>query len=156
MTDASGGARPVGASDWPLASARFTCDGCGIGASTVTLLAPRATDPLSPPGTPGALLHTMFPDNVRLAVDGPLPMTHTIFPARKIDIGALHAAIVAGDVDALYAIDPEFAAFRCRDCAKNYCKACWRTWVTFADDFPVWYEDTKGECPAGHIRILDD
>jgi hypothetical protein len=28
--------------------------------------------------------------------------------------------------------------------------------VTYADDYPGWYEDTRGRCPEGHVRVMDD
>ena len=150
----------VGAADfWPPVSAVFMCDQCGSVACTVTLVPPMASDPLAPPsGTPGAIPGNdrLFAEHVRVAVDGPVQLTHTLFAGAGSLVQPLDAALRAGDPDALYAVNSEFAPFRCPACAKSYCKKCWRTWVTFADDHPAWYEDTKGMCPSGHTRIMDD
>ena len=95
-------------------------------------------------------------ENLRLVVDGPVRMTHSVLPAARVDVAALESALRASDADGLYALDREFAPFLCRECAMSYCKDCWVTWQQFADDFPGWYEDTKGRCPKGHVRIMDD
>jgi hypothetical protein len=95
-------------------------------------------------------------DQVRLSIDGPVKLTHTLLPDSRTDIGAIDAALRAGDEDALYSINPEYAPFLCRQCAKSYCRSCWTVWVTYADDYPGWYEDTRGRCPEGHVRVMDD
>jgi len=61
-----------------------------------------------------------------------------------------------GDIQSLYRIDAEYAPFYCPRCDAVYCGACWRQSVVFADDYPGWFEESRGECPAGHERRLID
>lgn len=63
------------------------------------------------------------------------------------------AEIDAGDVQALYRLDGEWAPFYCPACEACYCREHWRTWMDFDDGF---YDCTWGTCPAGHTRMLDD
>lgn len=150
----------VGSGDsWEPVTAEFTCDRCGSVACTLTLVPPFAADPQAPlPGTPGSIPGegTMMADHVRLSIDGPVKLTHTLFPDAGTDVGAVDAALRAGDANRLYSINSEYAPFICRQCAKSYCKSCWEVWVTHADDYPGWYEDTRGRCPSGHVRVMDD
>jgi hypothetical protein len=137
----------------------FTCDRCGSVACTLTLLPPFADDPQAPLlGTPGAIPGggTLFADHARLSIDGPVTLTATLFPNSGTDIGAIGAAIRAGDAYRLYSINPEYAPFICRQCVKSYCKNCWQVWETYDDDYPGWYEDTRGRCPEGHVRLMAD
>ena len=92
-------------------------------------------------------------DDLRLSIDGPVKLTHHLLPAAGIDVAAIDAALRVGDADALYSIDREFAPFLCRQCAKSYCKTCWTVWIDFDDGF---YDCTRGRCPEGHIRLMDD
>lgn len=70
-----------------------------------------------------------------------------------IDLSGLDAALRAHDVRSLYAMDTEYVPFWCRSCSKNYCRACWLMWVDYDDGF---YDCTRGRCPVGHERIMDD
>jgi hypothetical protein len=56
----------------------------------------------------------------------------------------------------LRAIEWDLAVFCCRGCDVNYCRSCWTTWVEFADDYPGFYDSTRGRCPRGHEQMLDD
>ena len=57
------------------------------------------------------------------------------------------------DPAALRRIDWELAPFYCPDCAQNYCRADWRTYVLFDEGF---YDCTMGRCPRGHEHMIDD
>lgn len=147
----------VGSGDsWEPVAAEFACDRCGAVACTLALLPPFATDPQAPlPGTPGSIPGEglLSAGDVRLSIDGPVKLTHSLLPAAGVDVAAIDAALRAGDVDALYSIDRNFAPFLCRQCAKSYCKSCWTAWVDFDDGF---YDCTRGRCPKGHVRVMDD
>lgn len=147
----------VGSGDsWEPFAAEFTCDRCGTVACTLTLLPPFAVDPqASSPGMPGSIPgeEMLGRDDVRLSIDGPVKLTRSLLPAAGVDVAAVDAALRAIDADALYSIDPEFAPFLCRECAKSYCTQCWATWVDFDDGF---YDCTRGRCPSGHVRVMDD
>jgi hypothetical protein len=95
----------------------------------------------------------LMADHVRLSIDGPVKLTHTLFPEAGTHIGAIDAALRAGDAEGLYSIDRDFAPFLCRKCAKSYCSSCWTVWVDFDDGF---YDCTRGRCPDGHVRVMDD
>lgn len=144
---------------WEPVTAEFTCDRCGSVACKVTLLPPFATDPqASPPGTPGSIPDgaLLGREDVRLSIDGPVKLTHSLLPGAGVGVAAIDAALRAADVNALYSINAEYAPFLCPGCGKSYCKDCWEVSVTYADDYPGWYEDTRGRCPAGHVRVMDD
>ena len=57
------------------------------------------------------------------------------------------------DPATLRRIDWELAPFYCPDCAQNYCRADWRTYVLFDEGF---YDCTMGRCPCGHEHMIDD
>ena len=59
----------------------------------------------------------------------------------------------APDPAALRRIDWELAPFYCPDCAQNYCRADWRTYVLLDEGF---YDCTMGRCPRGHEHMIDD
>ena len=59
----------------------------------------------------------------------------------------------APDPAALRRIDWELAPFYCPDCAQNYCRADWRTYVLFDEGF---CDCTMGRCPRGHEHMIDD
>ena len=94
-----------------------------------------------------------FQDAFRLSIDGPVKTTHTFLPGIEIDLSALDGALRAHDVEQIYGLDREYAPFWCRACAKSYCRACWVVWVDYDEGF---YDCTRGRCPDGHERILDD
>jgi hypothetical protein len=147
----------VGSSDlWEPTAGTFTCDRCGGEACTLTLLPPFARDPQAPlPGTAGALPGdgTIFGEAVRLSIDGPVKTTHTFVPGIQVDVAAVEAAIRTPDPAALFAIDREYAPFWCRQCEKSYCRDCWLVWIDYDEGF---YDCTRGRCPEGHERIMDD
>jgi len=144
----------VGRDDaWEQVTASFPCDQCGANACTLILLPPYTRDPhMSNPGTPLGL-DTIFADSVRLSIDGPVKTTHTFLPAMNVDLSAVDAAVRARDVRALYAMDIEYVPFWCPSCSKNYCRSCWKVWVEYDESF---YDCTRGRCPIGHERKMDD
>lgn len=140
--------------EWKPVTVTFTCDRCAEDACTLTLLPPFAQDPQAPArGAPGWIAGkgTLFEETVRLSIDGPVANTRPFLPGATLS--ALEAAMGAGDVAGLYAIDPEYAPQWCRTCVKNYCRACWVVWVEFDDGF---YDCTRGRCPEAHERNMDD
>ena len=144
---------------WEPVAAEFACDRCGAVACTLTLLPPFAPDPQAPvPGRPGSIPGEALPgrEDIRLSIDGPVKLSHSLLPGAGVDVAAIDAALRAGDADVLYSISAEYAPFLCRQCGKSYCKDCWEVSVTYADDYPGWYEDTRGRCPKGHVRVMDD
>jgi hypothetical protein len=152
----------VGTADsWEPVVLHVDCDRCGGPAAVVSLLPPFAHDPQTPrAGEPGYLpgQDTIGARVVRLSIDGPVKVTHHVGEAIDlgIDLAALDGALRAADPVALYRINSEFAPFWCPTCSKSYCRECWTVWVQFADDYPGWYEDTRGRCPEGHVRLIDD
>ncbi len=98
-------------------------------------------------------MSTVFPDSVRLSIDGPVKTTHTFVPAAEVDIAAVAARVLEADAAGLFELDREFAPSWCPVCARNYCPTCWVVRVDFDEGF---YDCTRGRCPEGHVRILDD
>lgn len=143
----------VGRGDaWEPLVARFSCDRCGAEACTLTLLPPFAPDPQAPP-TDTLRGDIPFQDAVRLSIDGPVKTTHTFLPGIEVDLPTLDAALRAHDVEQIYGLDREYAPFWCRACRKSYCRDCWVVWVDYDEGF---YDCTRGRCPDGHERIMDD
>jgi hypothetical protein len=68
----------------------------------------------------------------------------------------LGAAVRGGDAAAIYAVDPEVAAFWCPVCAASYCGDHWTRWNVFDEDDPSWHDSIRGACPRGHERLLED
>lgn len=58
----------------------------------------------------------------------------------------------------IHAIDPEWAPWYCPNCDAIYCRDHWLMQIEFEDDggLPGWYDLTRGTCPRGHERVLDD
>ncbi|TPN89044.1 hypothetical protein [Aquimarina algicola] len=50
-------------------------------------------------------------------------------------------------------IDQEYASFYCKECKKCYCTEHWTRQVVYEDGF---YDETRGICPNGHEKRLDD
>ena len=129
----------------------FKCGACDAIAATVTFLPPGMPDPRpfgddAPPD-----LDRFFIDSARLSIDrGPRPVTTALMESEAAVAAAFRSTPSA---QALYSIDPELAPFWCPRCRRSYCKAHWKTETLFDDGF---YECTKGKCPRGHERTLDD
>jgi len=137
---------------WEMVTTTFACDQCGANASTLALLPPFGLLPWAqPPDLPDE--NVLFADSLRFSIDGPVNVTHLFPPEREVDLAALDAALRAGDARALYRINPEFAPAWCWSCSKSYCRACWVMWVDYDDGF---YDCTRGRCPEGHERVIDD
>jgi hypothetical protein len=77
-------------------------------------------------------------------------------PLGASTLASLRRALKAGDPQALFALDPEFAPFYCPDCGACYCAAHWATWDVFDDDMEAWRDSIRGRCPHGHERMLED
>jgi hypothetical protein len=131
-------------------SATFDCSICGHWAMRVV------TFPTADPGATFPTIVTRRPGWVvaesALGSNG-LAISEVAEGRGPIDI---EGAIRRADPAELYAIDRELVPMWCRDCARVYCHDHWTVWMTFDPDFAGWYEDTRGRCPEGHERILDD
>ena len=73
-------------------------------------------------------------------------------PPLKVAVGPsdcerISSAIVRGDAAALYEYDFELTPFYCPQCCACFCGKHWRQWGAYS---------IRGECPAGHVRLLDD
>lgn len=66
------------------------------------------------------------------------------------------AALAAGDVARLFALEPEYAPFYCPPSNASYCADRWDRWDVFDDEMPDWHDSIRGRCPRGHERMLDD
>jgi hypothetical protein len=68
----------------------------------------------------------------------------------------IEAALGAGDVRALFAVDSELAPGYCPECDVSYCGAHWHWWHVFDDEDPSWHDSIRGRCPRDHERMLED
>lgn len=67
------------------------------------------------------------------------------------------SALQRGDYDSARSGDPDLVAFHCWTCNEDYCEKCWQIGPpTFDDDFPGFYDCTRGVCPEGHEQVVDD
>lgn len=64
-------------------------------------------------------------------------------------------AMAACDLNRLHAIDRLLIPFYCAQCHCCYCVKHWSPSPSYDPDGGS-YEDTRGTCPAGHRRLLDD
>ena len=128
-------------------AAQFQCDRCGRLASTISLLPAGVPDPQARGED------HWYPSPIRISIDGPIHSTHAGPEPGHPGVQRLARAISAGDPAILYDLDIELAPFWCPSCALIYCGSCLSIWVEYDEGF---YDDTRGRCPAGHERILDD
>ena len=134
-------------SQGPPIAARFDCDRCGRVASTIYLLEAGVPDPRAL-GERDWLL-----DEPRISIDGPVYTTRTGPEPGSASFESLGRAVSSGDPVALFSRDLELTPFWCPTCGLAYCGECWSIWVEMDEGF---YDDTRGRCPAGHERMLDD
>lgn len=64
------------------------------------------------------------------------------------------SALAGGDYDKASAGDPDFVAFHCWTCGRDYCEQCWRIGPPEFDE--GFYDCTRGVCPDGHEQVVDD
>ena len=57
------------------------------------------------------------------------------------------------DAAGLFARNIELVPFYCLECDKIYCRDHWECAPAYDDGF---YDCTKGTCPKGHTRTMDD
>jgi hypothetical protein len=67
----------------------------------------------------------------------------------------IKAAIEASDLDRLCEIDHLLVPFYCLQCRCCYCIRHWSVFSSFDPDGGS-HESTRGTCPEGHSRLLDD
>lgn len=111
-----------------LAERQFACAECGKPAGSVMLLA-------------GAIISESFVCLRERAIDAG-------------EAGELRRIVGAGDLRALHDFDKECAPSYCRECDACYCAEHWERWDDYEDG--GWYDCTRGRCPRGHARKLDD
>jgi hypothetical protein len=68
----------------------------------------------------------------------------------------LEAALMARDVRAIFALEPELAPFYCPPCQASYCSDHWEWWDVWDDEWTGWRDSVRGRCPRGHERMLED
>jgi hypothetical protein len=149
---ASSGGRPTMSKDAVLASfvaATFVCAHCGRDAATVSVR-PRGV------GDPGLAQAPFGIDYDRVVVEAGTLSTSTGGTNVDAVLPAVLVAVVTGDPAALFAADFEMAPFWCPRCQASYCAEEWSRWPVYADDYPGWFEELRGRCPAGHERMLRD
>jgi hypothetical protein len=124
-------------------SATFRCRRCDEVAATVHLVPPAAA-------VPGAT-ESYGAQTWRLAIaGGPNPMT--VYPVR--DPPTLAAILDRADLEALAAVDGEYANFRCPACRLAYCRNHWSDVKAQFDE--GFYDATYATCPEGHRVMIDD
>ena len=115
-----------------LAEAKFFCDLCGKEAGHMLILqTPRGTE----------LLRRSFTS----AMTQRGPFSETIY-----------SAVMGQNAKDLYALDFELTPFYCPECDACYCGDHWVRWDEFDEDFPLFHDSIQGQCPKGHIRMLED
>jgi len=128
----------------------FTCAECGKTAATIELVLAETVD-----HGPGPTEEYIVLPNTD---GGTVRMTWLAIASRHASpkLASMLGGSAPIDPLVLQKIDYELGAFCCRHCEANYCTSCWKRWVVFADDYPGWYEETRGRCPRGHEQMLDD
>jgi hypothetical protein len=129
--------------------AAFDCEVCGVRA--MRLILPTET---APPGEEGDV-HVQGPGFLELQSD--LGQTFFAVSGGKVPPdGSLLEAFAEGEPEAFYRLNLEFVPNWCPRCPRLYCRDHWRVWEVFDPDDPAWHEETRGECPNGHERMLAD
>jgi hypothetical protein len=126
----------------------FDCERCGQVAAQLSISAAGADTDAGPlPGGDRLVLRGGEQPTVRLEF-----VNVSVRPAAPALVTLL-ANTSELDAAQVRSVDPELAAFMCRECRRNYCPDCWSPWTQFDDGF---YDCTMGRCPAGHRQLLDD
>ena len=127
----------------------FACDECGAEAGRVTVYAAGEVIPVGPDAGVQREIDNAMIQNARLVAE-----TDDI-GVTFLDFGnaAALAALGAGDAEALYAAEREFAPFWCPRCRASYCSQHWVVWDVYDDGF---FEEKRGRCLKGHERMLID
>lgn len=60
------------------------------------------------------------------------------------------------DPRVLWEYSPLSAPFYCPQCNASYCSSHWTIVEVFDEDFPSHYDCSRGYCPAGHSRLIED
>ena len=128
-------------------AASFRCAACGEMAAVVDAVPAGRTADMGPPL--GRQLQSR--DGVVVDYFGGTAWKRAEAPAYQAVREILSGE--APDPAALRRIDWELASFYCPDCAQNYCRADWRTYVLFDEGS---CDCTMGRCPRGHEHMIDD
>lgn len=133
-----------------LRSATFLCSVCGMPAATI-----RTSRPGEPQGT-GWLLGQMTADRNGVTVSG-LSGEHweLVEDPERFEVLEAILALQPPDPHRLHAEFSRLARFYCHHCRAVYCRDHWKAFTVFDPDMgsPDW---TEGECPRGHVTLLDD
>jgi len=134
----------------PFVEAAFACARCGREAARVSVRPRGMGDPPGVPKVPGAV------DSDRVVIEA--GQLSTVMGGTEIEaaIPAALRALGTADARALFAAHFEMAPFWCPKCGASYCGEEWVVWPIYADDYPGWFEELRGRCPAGHERMLRD
>jgi len=141
-----------------LIEATFTCAKCGGPAARVVVVPAGvpAPPPKMGPGRSPLAAEVILVDDARVLIEavgfgGSMGGT-------EIDdaLGKILAAVATADPAALYAAHREVGRFWCPTCRASYCGRCWTLAPIFDDDYPGWFEELQGRCPAGHERQIYD
>lgn len=108
--------------------------------------------PCSQCGAIAARIEIEFGDRPSAERSGFLGLT-TLYPPLE-RVNALHDALAAEDLMQARALEPDFMAFVCPECARAYCEGCWTIGGPEFDE--GFYDLTRGTCPQGHGQIVDD
>jgi hypothetical protein len=132
----------------PFVEARFTCARCGRDAAHLTLFGRGLAEPLtgSPPIGAGAF-PTLVIEAGRMS---------TRIGTASLGSEAFVRALAEADPEALHAVDVEFAPFWCPACGATYCADEWTLEEVWDSEFPEFWEELRGVCPAGHARTIYD
>lgn len=68
----------------------------------------------------------------------------------------LQEILCHSDPHLLWARRPLSAPFYCPQCRASYCSSHWSVVEVYDEDFPSHYDYSRGSCPAGHSRLIED
>jgi hypothetical protein len=129
------------------AAASFWCAACGEMAAVVKAVPAARTADMGPPLGP----RLQSRDGVAVDYFGGTAWRRADAPVYLAVCEILSGE--APDPDALWRVHWELAPFYGPDCAQNYCRADWRTYVLLDEGF---YDCTMARCPRGHEHMIDD
>lgn len=117
-----------------VVEARFECDECGKECGHIQLFGSAAS---------AQVQRASFTSQLAVGVG-------------EDEFDLVRLAIETQDAGFLHSIDLEYVPFYCPQCEACYCGDHWITMEVFDDDVPYWHDSTRGVCPKGHQRMLED